>query len=90
MTYVYPEDNRTIGHFVKAEFSNSWAAHRGQVFKANDLTPFHQEFDEWLAEYTRQQREEAWDEGVVAGFSNGTRGEAAHRDIVNPYRKETP
>lgn len=51
-------------------------------------------FSSWLAEYTRQQREEAWDKGVQFGYEYG------HREGVmsmayavpeaNPYREETP
>lgn len=40
-------DPRTVP-FSKAEFSNVWAVNRGEIFKTNDLTPFHEEFDSWL------------------------------------------
>lgn len=34
---------------TKAQLSNQWALHRGKVFDENDLAPFHDEFDRWLA-----------------------------------------
>lgn len=40
-------------------------------------------FSRWLADYTRQQREEAWDEGNDSGYDSG-RGLG---DDLNPYRR---
>jgi hypothetical protein len=51
----------------------------GQWYARHRLDGTVDEFDRWLAEYTRQQREGAWDQG----------NEAALWD-KNPYRPETP
>lgn len=64
---------------------------------AQDIThdegeAFHgAEFDRWLAEYTRQQREEGWVRGVRDAFHESV--EAGDYwtpgDLVNPYRAES-
>lgn len=42
------------------------------------------EFNLWLAEYTRQQREEAWTGGYRKGYSEGMYD---IQPTSNPYRK---
>lgn len=49
--------------------------------------PQDEEFDRWLAEYTRQQREEAWAQGYADGQDSiyTAVDEWPNPDITNPY-----
>lgn len=49
------------------------------------------EFQQWLAEYTRQQREEVWGQGYADGQDSiyTAVDEWPNPDIKNPYRSES-
>lgn len=45
-------------------------------------------WDEWLAERDRRAAERAYDEGFIAGWSDGWDDTDTRDDHPNPYRKE--
>lgn len=59
--------------------------------RGNKLGPALEEFDRWLAEYTRQQREEAWAQGYADGQDSVYTAVDGwpNPDIKNPYRTES-
>lgn len=68
---------------ITAEVKSHYMYLRSGKWRDNPM-PFGDEFDRWLAEYTRQQREEAWDEGADSGYEMGRRNLV---DQFNPYRR---
>ncbi len=87
MSYIDGRDPRTQ-QFRAAEFGNTWAVHRGQVFDADDLTPFLREWKDWLATHDAGVRADlpaliaSLDYGQLGHLSNMAEAELGRRNMA--------
>lgn len=82
MSEYTPDTEEVRQRYVDARYQYS----QGRLQRTLD------EFDRWLSELIRKEREEAWDEGSEDGVWNSEHEGMIQRGIrervENPYRKE--